>query len=176
VSFIEKLVKRITYVLPRILLVSIFFLYVVFAFLSYFDYFEPYLYPLVLIRGEAHPLSRSIIVGPYPHYEEMKKLKEKFGVEMIVSLLNVKLPQEKALYERERRDSERLGLKTFNFPMEYLPVDSDSNKERLTELIAFLRSHSTQKVYIHCYLGKHRIGFVRTGLIQNGIANKQKTQ
>ncbi len=175
-NFIEKRIKRITYVLPRIVLLSIFFLYVVFAFLSYFDYFEPYLYPLALIRGKAYPISRSIIIGPYPHYDEMKKLKENFGVETIVSLLNVKLPQENALYKREQRDAEKLGLKTYNFPMEYLPLQSESNKEKLTELTAFLRSHSTQKVYVHCYLGKHRVGFVRKGLIDNGIVNTEQTR
>jgi hypothetical protein len=172
VNFIENQFKRIIYVLPRILLVSIFFLYVVFAFLSYFDYFEPYLYPLALIRGKAYPVSHTLIMGPYPHYSEMKMLKAKYGVAAMVSLLNDHLPQEKALYEREQRDAETLGLKTFSFPLGYVPLQSESNKKRLKELAAFLRSRGTQVMYIHCYLGKHRVSFVREGLLEEGIIDK----
>jgi hypothetical protein len=175
VNFIGKQFKRILYVLPRVLLLSIFFLYVFFAFLSYFDYFEPYLYPLALIRGKAYPVSRSIIMGPYPHYGEMKMLKEKYGVTVMVSLLSDDLPQEKALYGREQRDAELLGLKAVSFPLGYVSVHSDSNKKKLKELVAFLRSSGTQKIYIHCYLGKHRVSFVRQGLIEEGIIDEHYT-
>lgn len=169
-SYAGKLINRIAYFLPRILLISIFFLYVIFAFLTYFDYFEPYLYPLTFLRGKAVPVSENIIIGPFPHREELKVLKEKYGVTVVVSLLNLNLPQEKALFEREQKDAGGLGLDVFSYPMEYLPLQSESNRETMKKIIAFLNAHTKKKVYIHCYLGKHRVSFVKKGLLNAGFA------
>ena len=173
-SFIRRQFNRVLYVLPRILLVSIFIVYVVFAFLTYFDYFEPYLYPLSFIRGDASSVTKDIIIGPYPHYEELKVLKEKYRTDFVVSLLNLNLPQEKALYQREARDCERLGLEALSFPMEYLPLQSEENKKARGKLLDFLLKNAGKKVYIHCYLGKHRVSFVKQGLRDAGIIAEEK--
>jgi hypothetical protein len=174
VNSIKKYFSRILYLLPRLLLISVFLIYVTFAFLSYFDYFEPYLYPLSFIRGKAYLASDMIIIGPYPHYEELKKLREDFGVTKVISLLNLNLPQEKALYEREKRDAERLAIETVSFPMEYLPLRSESNRQTLGKLIQSIRTHADARIYIHCYLGKHRTGFVAEGLRDAGFKPARK--
>lgn len=168
-KFKRNVFSKIVYLLPRVILVSIFLFYVIFAFLTYFDYFEPYLYPLHFIRGKAVRVTEHIMLGPYPHYEELKRCKEKYNIVYVVSLLNQNLPAEKALYEREKRNAEKLGLKVFSFPMEYLPLESESNKKTLKSLIKFIRENNGRNIYIHCYLGTHRVKLVKRELIKEDI-------
>lgn len=165
----KKLFNNILFFLPRILLFGVFIVYVIFAFLTYFDYFEPYIYPLKLIRGKATQISKNIIVGPYPNFEEMKRLKDKYNIQTIISLLNLNLPQERALWEREKRYAEMLGIKVYNFSMRYLPVNSESNINEVRKLIKFVESNKKESIYIHCYLGRHRISFVIEQLKLNGL-------
>jgi hypothetical protein len=40
----------------------------------------------------------------------------------------------------------------------------------MKKIVAFLNAHAKKKVYIHCYLGKHRVGFVKRGLLDAGFA------
>lgn len=156
----KKLFNNILFFLPRVILFGVFILYLTFALLSYLDYFEPYIYPLKLMKGKATQLSKNVIVGPYPDFEEMKRLKEKYDIRIIISLLNINLPQEMALWEREKRHAEMLNIEIYNFPMEYLPVDSKSNINNVKKIIKFMESRKKTTVYIHCYLGRHRVDFV----------------
>lgn len=141
--------------------------------LTYFDYFEPYLYPLHLAQGTVSTISKNIVVGPYPHREELEELKERYKVDTIISLLDLSLPQERALYERERDESKRLGLKVVNFSMNYwslgVPAHNDSNEQALKELIAFVKANPDKRFYIHCYLGRHRVGYVKDGLVKSHV-------
>lgn len=163
-NYLKKLISKSLYFLPRIILFAVFFLYSIFAFLTYFDYFEPYLYPLHFIKGNASYISENIIIGPYPNYDELKKLKEKYAVEIVLSLLNTNLPQERALLEKERKDTEKLGLKILSFPMEYISLQSEDNKKNLLSLIQCINENKGKTIYIHCYLGRHRVNFVKKGL------------
>lgn len=165
----KKLLNNILFFLPRILLFGVFALYIIFAFLTYFDYFEPYIYPLKFIRGKATQVSENVIIGPYPNFEEMGRLKEKYGVRTIISLLNINLPQEKALWEREKRNAEIIGLKIYNYPMEYLPVSSKSNINEVRKLIGFVELNKKDVIYVHCYLGRHRVDFFVKNLKQAGF-------
>jgi protein tyrosine phosphatase (PTP) superfamily phosphohydrolase (DUF442 family) len=135
----------------------------------YFDYFEPYIYPLRFLQGEVEVISENILVGPYPHYDEIKRLKEKFGVSAIVSLLDPRLPQERALQEREDKMAERIGLPVYNFPIRWINMDSRENQESIQKMIALIKSLNNKKVYIHCYLGRHRIKIVKEGLKEEGL-------
>lgn len=166
----KKLFNNFLFFLPRIILFGIFILYIVFALLSYFDYFEPYIYPLKLIRGKATQVSRNVIIGPYPDFEEMKRLREKYNIRIIISLLNINLPQERALWEREKRYAAMLDLEIHNFPMEYLPVDSESNINEVRKLVMFVdSSNKKETIYVHCYLGRHRVNFVAKNLKHLGF-------
>ena len=171
---IKDLVRHFRFLIPRLILIAIPVVYLIFAFLTYFDYFESYLYPLRFIQGKASALTENIIIGPYPHYEELQKLKEEYHVTEVISLLNLRLPQEKALYERERGYSEKLGLRSISVPMEYIPVDSESNKKALGEIVSMIQKNRKGIFYIHCYLGKHRVTFVKQGLIAEGFIPTDK--
>ena len=173
---IKDLVRHFRFLIPRLILIAIPVVYLIFAFLTYFDYFESYLYPLRFIQGKASSLTENIIIGPYPHYEELQKLKEEYHVTEVISLLNLRLPQEKALYERERGYSEKLGLQSISVPMEYLPVDSEANKQGLGKIVSMIQKNRKGVFYIHCYLGKHRVNFVKQGLIAEGIIPKDKSE
>jgi len=163
------MLERILYIMVRLILLFVFFVYMTVVILSYFDYFEPYLYPLRFVRGEASRATEHIILGPYPRYEELERLRDSFGVKIVVSLLNVKLPQEKALYEREKINSEKLGMEVVNCPMGYLYLETESNEESIKRCVAFLRKNRDRTAYIHCYLGRHRTGFMRKRLAEAGL-------
>lgn len=169
----KELIKRIFFLLPRLLLVSVIVVYATFAFLTYFDYFEPYIFPLHLIKGKAHQLNENIIIGPYPHPEDMKRLKKDHDVTIVISLLNTDLPQEKALYNKEREHAERLGMAVYSFPLEFVSLKSKSNRTTAKKLADFIKRHPHNKVYIHCYLGKHRINFVKRELLREGVLKNQ---
>ena len=95
--------KKAFHLVLRLVLFSVVGVYAVFALLSYFDYFERYLYPLHFIQGETQRLDDKIIIGPYPHFDELKKLQKAAGIEVVISLLNTDLPQERALFNREQQ-------------------------------------------------------------------------
>ncbi len=157
--------KKIVFCVPRLLVFGIFFIYVIIALLSYFDYFEPYLYPLKFFMGEVEVVNERVLIGPYPHYREMKRLKKRYGVSILVSLLNPKLPQERALLNREKKEAKKLGLKVYSFPLGYFNLNSRENLLRVRELKKFLEKHPSEVIYIHCYLGRHRTGFVKKHIL-----------
>lgn len=138
--------------------------YVIIASLTYFDVIESYLYPLHYLRGRVVKLSNRIIIGAYPHRDEMEKIKSAYGVTTIVSLLNLDLPQEKALYEKELKVAAGLNIPVVSFPLQYLSLDSDANRENVRKLVEFIGENNTRIIYLHCYLGKHRVNYVKDGL------------
>lgn len=168
-GFIRRLFKGVAGLLPRLLFFGVVGLYGVFAILTYWDFFEPYFFPLRFLRGQAEQVSTRITLGPYPNFDELRRLKETYGIQMVISLLNLSLPQEKALFEKEKRNCELLGLEVTSMPMEYLSVESESNKKAVDRLIALVREKGNTKVYIHCYLGRHRVRFVKKGLHDAGL-------
>lgn len=150
---------------------SIFFVYVIFAALTYFDYFERYLFPLHFLQGEVQILSKNISIGPYPHFDELKKLQKETGVEVVISLMNTGLPQEKALYRREQKVAERLGIELKSFPLTYLKMNGKHNREMADKVAEFVKSVEDKRIYIHCYLGRHRVIYIRDKLRKKGLIN-----
>ena len=138
--------------------------HVICAFFTYFDYFEPYFYPLHFLQGDVQVINENILVGPYPHYDEIERLKKKFGVTVIISLLNADLPQEKALLKREEKMAQKIGITVYNYPLEYFHVNSEHNQKTIDQLTVFIKNLRNDKVYIHCYLGKNRVEKVKSKL------------
>jgi hypothetical protein len=167
-----KLLRKISYTLPRLILISIFAAYAVFALMSYFDYFERYLFPLHFIQGEVQTVSDKIFIGPYPHFDEMKKLQKETGISVVASLLNTSLPPEKALLRRERKVAERLGIELHSYPMSYLDLNGKRNLQASNDLIALIKNLGDNKIYIHCYLGRHRVIYLKDRLIKEGLIEK----
>lgn len=170
-----RVIKDILYYLPRLLLFSIFIVYLIFAFLVYFDYFEKYLYPLHLIQGDVEILSDNILIGPYPHVDELRRLKKTQGITDVISLLNTEMPQEKALYKREEKVAQIVGVSLFSYPMSYFNLNSEGNKKTVDEIVSFIKNMGGQrKVYIHCYLGRHRTKVIKERLIDEGLVKRKR--
>lgn len=169
----QKWLKNVSYILPRAALMLVFLIYAFISVLNYFDSFEPYLYPLRLAQAKTTVIGDNVITGPYPHHEDLKELKYRYKVDIIISLLNSDLPQEKALCEREKVESANIGLKVVNFPMDYwfiaAKTDQKENEKMLSEIIDLVKANPDKKFYVHCYLGRHRVGFVTDGLMENHV-------
>ncbi len=127
---------------------------------TYFSYIEPYLFPLRMIQGKARHITENVIVGPYPHEKDLEKLVKINGVRVVISLLNPGLPLEKSLLEKEEKVISRFGVSFYNVPLSFINLDSPSNYKTVAKIREILRKHPGEKVYIHCYLGRHRVGFV----------------
>jgi len=152
----------------RLLFVAVFLGYIFSMASVYFSYIEPYLFPLKMIQGEARYVTENIIVGPYPHEKDLEKLAKVNGVKVIVSLLNPSLPFEKSLLEKEKELVKKFDFAFYNVPLSFLKLDSPENYKRLERIRKILEKHRNEKVYIHCYLGRHRVGFVAQNLL--GVA------
>lgn len=118
--------------------------------------------PLVRIfRGEISDISADIIIGPYPLERDMKRLSDN-GIETVVSLLDPALPYEKQLLARETELAKKYRLQILNFPMasilgQKLGSYYDNNANAAADAIAATKG----KVYLHCYLGIHRVAVVK---------------
>jgi len=163
-----QLRERVCYLLPRVVILSFLGVYLFISLLMYFDYFEPYIYPLKFIRGQARPYSNDVILGPYPHYDDLERLHKKQGVDIVINLMNLKFPHEKALAEREKRNARPLGLPVYDFPLNYLSLQSEANHKQLERIIAFMEKNKGKKFYVHCYRGKDRTGFLAKKLDEIG--------
>lgn len=171
---IKNSIRKLLFILPRLILVGIFLFTLLVTVLSNFDYFEPYLPPVYLARATVRSYNDRIMIGPYPHLDEMKALKRS-GVQTIISLLDTSLPQEKALAEREAVNARRLGLEIRFFPLGYIPLDSARNRATREQVAKSIVS-DRKKTYIHCYLGRHRVAFVAKGLAASGEPQGQKQE
>ena len=152
----------------RLLFIAVFIGYLFSMASVYFSYIEPYLFPLRMIQGEARYVTENIIVGPYPHKKDLEKLVKVNDVKVIISLLNPSLPFEKSLLEKEKRLVKEFGLAFYSVPLSYLNLDSPENYRKLELIRKIVEKHRGEKVYIHCYLGRHRVGFVAERLL--GVA------
>ncbi len=155
-----SVLSKFIYLLPRIILYSIFLIYLFLFFLINFSYFEPYLYPLHLIKGKAKYVKKNIIIGPYPNKRELKILKEKLGITVVISLLNPNLLPEKSLLNEELKNTKELGLKFYNYPLEYFNLNSEYNLSMIQKIKFSIKKNPQEIFYIHCYLGKHRVELV----------------
>ncbi|MHB8346702.1 MAG: protein-tyrosine phosphatase family protein [Acidiferrobacterales bacterium] len=155
-----ELPQRVGGIALRLLLMLVVLAAPVYVFLSNFATFEPYLYPLHLLQGNVRKVTPDVIVGPYPDYGLISDLHER-GVHTIISLLDENLIYERSLIEREDLYTEQMGIKEYNFPMDSSqPPNSRINAAALRHIVAYIGSHPDTKIYIHCYLGKHRVGDV----------------
>jgi hypothetical protein len=162
--------------MSRLLLLGLLACYLVAVSLTYFDYVEPYLFPLHLAKNSSMTTCGNLAFGSYPDHDDIRRLK-KMGVTVLVSLLNTNMPQEKALHAREQSRARSIGgIEVRNFPLNYLDIDGRHNSlvvERLTE---FVRTQGNKKIYFHCYLGRHRVGLVRKKLLESGVIKERIRQ
>ena len=132
---------------------------------SYFSYIEPYLFPLRLIQGNARLVTENIIIGPYPRDRDFEKLVKVKKVTVFISLLNPSLPFEKDLIRKEREILDSLGVAFYNVPLSFINLESPENYRAITRIREIIQKHKNEKIYIHCYLGRHRVEFVAKNLL-----------
>jgi hypothetical protein len=95
--------------------------------------------------------------GPYPERERFEQLRAE-GYTGVVSLLHpAVIPFEPQLIARERELAKEFGIELIHAPM--LPWVGD-NAESLETLRA-LAARRDGRYYVHCYLGRDRVGTVR---------------
>lgn len=122
-----------------------------------------------LFQRSISDVEARIIVGPFPEEADFRLLKQ-HQVSLIVTLLNPGIPYEATLLEREKVMAATFGLELRSFPMSSIlgqrfGDDYDRSAAAAAEAIA---AHNG-KVYLHCYLGIHRIQVVRDLLAAKGI-------
>jgi Flp pilus assembly protein TadD len=121
-----------------------------------------------LFRSEISDVEAPVIVGPYPSPDDIRLLSQ-HQVTTIVSLLNASLPYERVLLERERAAAARYDIQVLNFPMSSIFGQRfGSTYDESARNAAAAIASATGKVYLHCYLGMHRIETVKTLLAQHG--------
>jgi protein tyrosine phosphatase (PTP) superfamily phosphohydrolase (DUF442 family) len=137
--------------------------------LQHFAVVEPYLYPLHTMQAPAVQSGPNLLFGPYPDHAELARLKAA-GYQSVVSLLSPGIVYEGSLIERERNDARSLGLAFHEMPMSSSePATSRRNAAALRELQQLLARSPGSRVYVHCYLGKHRSRMAANWLAQQGV-------
>lgn len=124
-----------------------------------------------LFRSKISDTNGKVIIGPYPVESDFEILKS-HGVKTIASLLDPRVPYEAILLNREKALGEKLGVNVVNFPMasilgRALGADADARAADAAEGVAALNG----KVYMHCYLGIHRVKRVKDLLDARGFAS-----
>jgi hypothetical protein len=95
--------------------------------------------------------------GPYPERERFEQLKED-GYTAVISLLHpAVVPFEPSLLARERELAAEFEIELIHAPMLPWLGDNAATLAQLKELA----SRTTGRFYVHCYLGRDRVGVVR---------------
>lgn len=163
--------KKLASIYLRIGLFAVIMTGPAYAFLANFAIFEPYIYPLHMLQGKVRRVAPDLIVGPYPDYGLLASLNAR-GVTIVVSLLDPDLVYEKSLIKRERQLSATLGMSDYDFPMDSSePPGSPLNSSAMAKVRMLIAEHPHAKIYIHCYLGKHRVGDVVAMLRRDSNSN-----
>lgn len=121
-----------------------------------------------LFRGQISDIDSRVTVGPYPLEEDFKRLR-RAEVTTVVSLLDPRLPYERVLLDREQELARKYGMRFQSFPMVWMlgyrvSEDYARNAAAAAEAIA----GASGKVYLHCYLGIHRVQTVKDLLLAKG--------
>lgn len=152
----------------RVLFLVVFGTYLIILASAYFSYIEPYLFPLRLIQGSARSLTDNIIIGPYPRESDIEKLIKIKGITVVVSLLNPNIPFEDSLLEREKEILSERKITFYNVPFSFINLDSEDNLLAVSRVKEIIAKHKDEKIYIHCYLGRHRVNFLAKQLFGKG--------
>ncbi|MBI2059199.1 MAG: tetratricopeptide repeat protein [Nitrospirae bacterium] len=121
-----------------------------------------------LFRGKISDTGGKVIIGPYPVESDFEILRG-HGVKTIASLLDPRVPYEAVLLKREKTLGEKYGVTVINLPMasilgKALGADAEQRAAEAAAGIAGIDG----KVYVHCYLGIHRVARVKALLDARG--------
>jgi len=114
-----------------------------------------------LFRSEISDPRAKVIIGPYPTADDFTILKN-HGVSAIISLLDPALPYESALLAQERELAQRHNMRFYSFPMSsVLGMGFGAQYAEHAQQAATAAMQEPGKVYLHCYLGLHRVKVVQ---------------
>jgi tetratricopeptide (TPR) repeat protein len=114
-----------------------------------------------------------VVSGPYPLEGDFRILKDG-GVTSIVSLLDPKLPYEKELLDKERRNATKFGMQFQHVALrsdygERTGKGADQNAAVAADTVVKAKG----KVYVHDYLGIHRVDAVTELVNARGIKTER---
>ncbi|HEY3875897.1 MAG TPA: hypothetical protein VGM92_10495 [Candidatus Kapabacteria bacterium] len=122
-----------------------------------------------LYRAPITRMNDRVLTGAYPVASDFQSLKAK-GVTADVSLLDPKIPYEKILLNREQKNAKKFGMRFYNFPVASILgqrfgsyYDAHVHAAALT-IDSLQKDAAGDRVYLHCYLGDHRMVAVRNEL------------
>jgi len=123
-----------------------------------------------MLRPPISSMNAKVIVGPFPLESDFRLLKS-HGITTVISLLNPLLPYERQLLAQEEALARQYRLVFMNFPMtSILGQRFGADYERNAALAAKAAADAPGKVYLHCYLGLHRVKVVGELLAQYQLA------
>lgn len=124
-----------------------------------------------LFRAPISQVGSRVVIGPYPTEGDFANLKEN-GVTTIISLLDARVPYEDVLLSREKQAAARFGMHFLNFPMtSFFGQRFGDNYDASARAAATAIRGTSGRIYLHCYLGVHRVEAVRTLLDAGHVAN-----
>jgi hypothetical protein len=130
-----------------------------------------------MFRAPISDTNQRVVTGPYPIRSDFRLLQND-GVTAVVSLLDPKIPYERVLLDQESANARKFGMKFFDFPMasilgqrmgDYYDKDAQLAARTIDSLYG-------DKVYLHCYLGQHRMTVVRSILQKQGVLKATYTE
>lgn len=122
-----------------------------------------------LFRSEIADHDANVVVGPYPLEADFRNLKAA-KVETIVTLLDPNLPYENTLLQREQEIAAKYGMKLYNFPLTSIfGKKMGDSYQKNAQAAADLIAKTPGKVYLHCYLGMHRVKEVEALLKKTNV-------
>src|SRR4029077_11067009 len=123
-----------------------------------------------LFQARIAAFDAQVVVGPYPSEDDFAALRAS-GIATDVSLLDRDLPYERELLSRERSLASKYGLAFVNFPMESIfGTHVGGDYDHQARLAAAFVARSKGRVYLHCYLGMHRVRAVEAMLVRSGTS------
>jgi protein tyrosine phosphatase (PTP) superfamily phosphohydrolase (DUF442 family) len=123
------------------------------------------------VRGELKEIHENIIVGPYPTEREIIKLK-KMGVTEIINIMDSTSAIESRLIDEGKKLAEKYNFKYMSFPMSFTKLESAENNNQVSLLIQHILSTKGTKIYIHCYLGRHRVSLLEKEFAKTKIISR----
>lgn len=125
--------------------------------------FQPDNFPMSFVRGEVREAAPGVLVGPYPTEAELKILARN-GVVEVISLMDPESAVESRLVEEEIKLVSLRGLRFQNYPMDFKDMNGQKSAAGLEQTMERLSKRGGEKFYVHCYLGRHRVGIVEAAL------------
>jgi hypothetical protein len=121
-----------------------------------FALFEPYLFPLQVLKSGVQIMDEHVVVGPYADLDDLAALKVA-GVSTVVSLLDPSVVYERSLIEREAAEAPGAGLQFVNLPLHHSePLYSQDNRKSVRQLDLLLSAPAQGKLYVHGFLDAPR--------------------